>query len=88
MHKVESLKPHLYRNKRRAAGDNYEVDTQQQLRLMKALGWVKSAPLEIPIAQLPSFSGSYQTRVMTAEVEVKPKRTYTRRIKIEEPPSE
>ncbi len=83
MHNVEAIKPHLYRNKRRSIGDRYSVENKQDLRLLTALGWVKAAPVTIPEAEITNFySGGYLTRVM--EAEEKPKRTYTRRKKVEE----
>ncbi len=82
MHKVEAIKPHLYRNKRREIGDKYEIENRQELRLLTALGWVVKGREEIPTAELSDFYGMYQTRVM--EADVKPKRTYTRRKKVEE----
>lgn len=76
--KVETLKPHIYAAKRRKPGDEYEIKSKSDLRLFKALGRVRES-----IVTSPQPEYGYLTRVMEP-APVKPKRTYTRRKKVEE----
>lgn len=80
---VKALRGHRYGGKLKSKGDTYEIADGSHLRLFKALGWVSEHVEPEPVkAPEPTFYSSYYTRDL--EAEVKPKRTYTRRKKVEE----
>lgn len=77
---VETLRTHRYGGKLKRKGDRYTIAEAGDLRLFKALRWVSESSDDAPE---PVFAPpeTYLTRMLTAE---KPKRKYTRRIKVEE----
>lgn len=82
---VKALRGHRYGGKFKSKGDTYEIADGSHLRLFKALGWV-SEHVEPEVVSAPALNyyGSYYTRSLEAEDAPKPKRTYTRRKKVEE----
>lgn len=82
---VQALRSHRYGGRLKSKGDTYEISDGSHLRLYKALGWVSEhvEPLAY-VSPEPTYYNTYYTRALQAEDAPKPKRTYTRRKKVEE----
>ena len=77
---VEALREHRYGGKLKRKGDRYAIAEAGHLRLFKALRWVQEYEEPEPEPVITA-RGTYLTRALDAEV--KPKRKYTRKAKVE-----
>lgn len=78
--RMVSLKPHRYAGKLHKAGDVVFANGKGDARLISALGWAEEQaeePQPVKVEPRPVYQG--WRKVIQPEVEVKPKRKYTRR---------